>query len=49
MSPDGQMVVSAAGDETIRFWRCFAPPENAPSNTRRVDVDDASPFSDRLR
>lgn len=24
MSPDGQMVVSAAGDETIRFWRCFA-------------------------
>lgn len=25
MSPDGQTVVSAAGDETIRFWRCFAP------------------------
>eukprot|EP00906_Rhabdomonas_costata_P018146 RCo026440 len=24
MSPDGQMVVSAAGDETIRFWKCFA-------------------------
>lgn len=24
MSPDGQTVVSAAGDETIRFWRCFA-------------------------
>eukprot|EP01061_Rhynchopus_euleeides_P022130 TRINITY_DN36051_c0_g1_i1.p1 TRINITY_DN36051_c0_g1~~TRINITY_DN36051_c0_g1_i1.p1 ORF type:complete len:522 (+),score=127.62 TRINITY_DN36051_c0_g1_i1:51-1568(+) len=24
LSPDGQTVVSAAGDETIRFWKCFA-------------------------
>eukprot|EP00049_Salpingoeca_infusionum_P001851 m.51523 g.51523 ORF g.51523 m.51523 type:complete len:467 (+) comp11241_c1_seq1:205-1605(+) len=24
MSPDGQTVVSAAGDETLRFWTCFA-------------------------
>lgn len=24
MSPDGQTVVSAAGDETLRFWKCFA-------------------------
>eukprot|EP00121_Abeoforma_whisleri_P006507 Awhi_evm1s5918 len=23
-SPDGQTIVSAAGDETLRFWRCFA-------------------------
>eukprot|EP00755_Sulcionema_specki_P003716 Sspe_Gene.3829::Locus_1276_Transcript_1_1_Confidence_1.000_Length_1667::g.3829::m.3829/K03363/CDC20; cell division cycle 20, cofactor of APC complex len=23
LSPDGQTVVSAAGDETIRFWKCF--------------------------
>jgi len=22
-SPDGQTVVSAAGDETLRFWKCF--------------------------
>ena len=28
-SPDGEMVVSAAGDETIRFWRCFAPAAGA--------------------
>lgn len=24
MSPDGSTVVSAAGDETLRFWKCFA-------------------------
>lgn len=24
MSPDGQTVVSAAGDETLRFWKCFS-------------------------
>ena len=25
MSPDGETVVSAAGDETLRFWKCFQP------------------------
>ncbi|KAI5820294.1 WD40-repeat-containing domain protein [Pyronema omphalodes] len=24
MSPDGQTVVTGAGDETLRFWNCFA-------------------------
>ncbi|XP_071839545.1 cell division cycle protein 20 homolog isoform X2 [Apostichopus japonicus] len=24
LSPDGQTVVSAAGDETLRFWSCFS-------------------------
>ena len=24
MSPDGETIVSAAGDETLRFWKCFA-------------------------
>jgi cell division cycle protein 20 (cofactor of APC complex) len=24
VSPDGQTVVSASADETIRFWKCFA-------------------------
>ncbi len=28
-SPDGTTVVSAAGDETLRFWEVFAQPETA--------------------
>ncbi|KPI89184.1 cell division cycle protein 20 putative (CDC20) [Leptomonas seymouri] len=27
LSADGETVVSAAGDETLRFWRCFPPSE----------------------
>ncbi len=23
MSPDGQNIVTGAGDETLRFWKCF--------------------------
>jgi cell division cycle protein 20 (cofactor of APC complex) len=30
MSPDGQTVVSAAGDETLRFWKCFASDTSRP-------------------
>jgi WD40 repeat protein len=28
MSPDGQSVVTGAGDETLRFWNLFPPPRN---------------------
>jgi WD40 repeat protein len=27
VSPDGETVVSGAADETLRFWKAFAPPE----------------------
>lgn len=40
MSPDGQTVVSAAADETLRIWKCFATnpakkksKPNAPSSS----------------
>ncbi len=29
-SPDGATVVSAAGDETLRFWEVFCPPSKSP-------------------
>ena len=32
-SPDGVTVCSAAADETLRFWKCFA--EAAPTNVPR--------------
>jgi cell division cycle protein 20 (cofactor of APC complex) len=31
-SPDGSTVVSAAGDETLRFWNIFGTPQNRRSN-----------------
>lgn len=32
-SPDGSTVVSAAGDETLRFWEIFCPPTKSKSAT----------------
>lgn len=31
-SPDGTTVVSAAADETLRFWRCFGEPAGAAAS-----------------
>ncbi|CAN4118108.1 unnamed protein product [Withania somnifera] len=28
MSPDGQMIVTGAGDETLRFWNVFPSPRS---------------------
>jgi WD40 repeat protein len=28
MSPDGQTIVTGAGDETLRFWNVFPSPRN---------------------
>lgn len=33
-SPDGSTVVSAAADETLRFWNIFAPPAKAAGGKR---------------
>jgi cell division cycle 20-like protein 1 (cofactor of APC complex) len=31
MSPDGQVIVTGAGDETLRFWNCFKKKEKSGS------------------
>lgn len=31
MSPDGQSIVTGAGDETLRFWNVFPPAARAPT------------------
>eukprot|EP01135_Chromosphaera_perkinsii_P003323 Nk52_evm23s240 gene=Nk52_evmTU23s240 len=37
MSPDGETVVSAAGDETLRFWKCFqADPKLEAAKKKKV-------------
>lgn len=37
ISPDGQTIVTGAGDETLRFWSAF-PASNAPSFVREPGV-----------
>ena len=34
MSPDGETIVTGAGDETLRFWNVFSKREK---NEKRVD------------
>jgi len=36
VSPDGETVVSGAADETLRFWKVFAPPAKKSSSGRGV-------------
>jgi len=42
LSPDGKTVVSAAGDETIRFWKVFDQEPKKTSSTGKRDRDEAS-------
>lgn len=37
VSPDGSTVVSAAADETLRFWEVFAPPSKTHAGKRGAD------------
>jgi len=39
-SPNGEQIVSAAADETLRFWNIFAPMKSKKSkNLRSHDVN----------
>ncbi len=44
MSPDGQTIATAAGDETLRFWRAF---DKQPSLAKNSSTG-LSPFSSPL-
>ena len=33
MSPDGETIVTGAGDETLRFWNAFPKKENKEGKT----------------
>ncbi|KAI9657575.1 MAG: substrate-specific activator of APC-dependent proteolysis [Trizodia sp. TS-e1964] len=38
MSPDGQVIVTGAGDETLRFWNCFKKKSgNCEGNSGKLD------------
>jgi cell division cycle protein 20 (cofactor of APC complex) len=41
MSPDGQTVVSGAGDETLRFWKVFAS-ETKTAGAKRADAGNSA-------
>ncbi|CAJ1027083.1 putative Anaphase-promoting complex subunit 4 WD40 domain/WD domain, G-beta repeat [Leishmania utingensis] len=45
LSADGQTVVSAAGDETLRFWRCFPASEPRESSPHLYRSSYSSPNS----
>ena len=37
MSPDGQIIVTGAGDETLRFWNCFKKKDPGASSLSKLD------------
>lgn len=45
MSPDGETIVTGAGDETLRFWKVF--PAKRTSKEKDVSVIDPANFNIR--
>ncbi len=43
MSPDGESIVTGAGDETLRFWKVF-PAEKKKEGERKMSMIDPSNF-----
>lgn len=49
MSPDGSTVMSAAADETLRLWNCFAPDVHQAKKDKTTSKMTASLFRPRIR
>ncbi len=47
MSPDGENIVTGAGDETLRFWKVFPPTQTIPAENKVQSMIDPSSFSIR--
>lgn len=46
MSPEGENIVTGAGDETLRFWKLF-PPQTRPTKEREISMIDPASFNIR--
>ncbi|MFN9938062.1 MAG: hypothetical protein ACK56I_01180 [bacterium] len=40
MSPDGENIVTGAGDETLRFWKVFPPAQSTPAESKMISLID---------
>lgn len=49
ISPDGTTVVSAAGDETLRFWKCFAAETVTKKKKKTAEVTTSSRLTSMIR
>lgn len=47
MSPDGENIVTGAGDETLRFWKIFPAAQEKPGEQRGASMIDPTSFNIR--